>query len=107
MGAEDGRMPADGAGEDGGGAEPGEGSRPSARDTGDCIVRRLVIDPSRGLLIDVPGARATTMLGEKVLGAGLAGVKIGVDVGRGVLRGPAVPPAEIAETAEAQAQPEA
>lgn len=105
MGAEDGRTPADEAGEGSGGDESGDGSRPSARDTGDCIVRRLVIDPSRGLLIDVPGARATTMLGEKVLGAGLAGVKLGVNVGRGVLGGQAVP-AEAAKTVEAQAQPE-
>ncbi|HEX5744356.1 MAG TPA: hypothetical protein VFX84_02810 [Candidatus Saccharimonadales bacterium] len=73
------------AGEDDGGSA-------AAADAASCIVRRFVIDPSRRVLIDVPG-RTVRSLGSEAVDAGLAGAGRAVDIGRKVVGAEAPEPA--------------
>lgn len=77
-----------GSHEDGGGSDSDEAEASAAgMDAGSCIVRRVVIDPTRCLVVDVPSRTATVLIGAggEAAGAGVAGASFAVGLGRRLL----------------------
>ncbi len=72
-------------------------------DAGACVVRRIVINPGRGLIIDVPRSTITTLIGAsgEALGAGHAGASMLMDMGRKMVGGEAPgPPQDVGGAGE-------